>query len=124
MTFQPGDVVFLKSGGQSMTVAAITDENVECIWLGEEGDLFRQAIPAVALTSPATSRRKTRKKKRRMSADCRAIAPGRIRVSILRVRAANREMRWRERRQQRNLDCAPRYRNPPQINAINPARAE
>ena len=51
MTFQPGDVVFLKSGGQSMTVAAITDENVECIWLGEEGDLFRQAIPAVALTS-------------------------------------------------------------------------
>jgi uncharacterized protein YodC (DUF2158 family) len=51
MTFQPGDVVFLKSGGQSMTVAAITDENVECIWLGEEGDLFRQPIPAVALTS-------------------------------------------------------------------------
>jgi hypothetical protein len=34
-----------------MTVAAITDENVECIWLGEEGDLSRQAIPAVALTS-------------------------------------------------------------------------
>jgi uncharacterized protein YodC (DUF2158 family) len=51
MTFQPGDVVFLKSGGQSMTVAAITDESVECIWLGEEGDLFRQAIPSVALTS-------------------------------------------------------------------------
>ncbi len=51
MSFQPGDVVFLKSGGQSMTVAAITDENVECIWLGEEGDLFRQSIPAVALTS-------------------------------------------------------------------------
>jgi uncharacterized protein YodC (DUF2158 family) len=51
MAFQPGDVVFLKSGGQSMTVAAISDENVECIWLGEEGDLFRQAIPAVALTA-------------------------------------------------------------------------
>jgi hypothetical protein len=34
-----------------MTVAAIADENVECIWLGEEGDLFRQAIPAVALTA-------------------------------------------------------------------------
>jgi uncharacterized protein YodC (DUF2158 family) len=51
MTFQPGDVVFLKSGGQSMTVAAITGENVECIWLGEEGDLFRQAMPAVALTA-------------------------------------------------------------------------
>ena len=50
MTFQPGVVVFLKSGGQSMTVAAVTDESVECIWLGEEGDLFRQAIPAVALT--------------------------------------------------------------------------
>jgi uncharacterized protein YodC (DUF2158 family) len=51
MAFEPGDVVFLKSGGQSMTVAAVSDENVECIWLGEEGDLFRQAIPAVALTS-------------------------------------------------------------------------
>ncbi len=51
MTFQPGDVVFLKSGGQSMTVAATSDESVECIWLGEEGDLFRQAIPSVALTS-------------------------------------------------------------------------
>jgi uncharacterized protein YodC (DUF2158 family) len=51
MAFQPGDVVFLKSGGQSMTVASISDENVECIWLGEEGDLFRESIPAVALTS-------------------------------------------------------------------------
>jgi uncharacterized protein YodC (DUF2158 family) len=51
MAFQPGDVVFLKSGGQSMTVAAASDENIECIWLGEEGDLFRESIPAVALTS-------------------------------------------------------------------------
>lgn len=50
MAFQPGNVVFLKSGGQSMTVAAVSDESVECIWLGEEGDLFREAIPAVALT--------------------------------------------------------------------------
>jgi uncharacterized protein YodC (DUF2158 family) len=54
MTFEPGDVVILKSGGQSMTVAAIaSDDTVECIWLGDEGDLFRQAIPAVALTSVA-----------------------------------------------------------------------
>jgi uncharacterized protein YodC (DUF2158 family) len=51
MTFQPGDVVFLKSGGQSMTVAAVGDEGVECIWLGEEGDLFRQSIPSIALTA-------------------------------------------------------------------------
>lgn len=51
MSFQPGDVVFLGSGGQSMTVAAITDENVECIWIGEEGELFRQPIPVVALTA-------------------------------------------------------------------------
>lgn len=34
-----------------MTVAAITHDNVECIWFGEDGDLFRQAIPAVALTA-------------------------------------------------------------------------
>lgn len=49
MTFEPGDVVFLKSGGSPMTVAAVGEDGVDCLWLGEEGELFRQTIPSIAL---------------------------------------------------------------------------
>jgi uncharacterized protein YodC (DUF2158 family) len=49
MKFVPGQVVNLKSGGQPLTVVAADGDSVECIWLGEEGDLFRESIPAVAL---------------------------------------------------------------------------
>jgi uncharacterized protein YodC (DUF2158 family) len=49
MTYEAGNVVTLKSGGQPMTVVSVTDENVECIWIGEEGEFFRETIPAVAL---------------------------------------------------------------------------
>ena len=49
MAFEPGDVVFLKSGGSPMTAAAVGGDSVDCLWLGEEGDLFREAIPTVAL---------------------------------------------------------------------------
>ena len=49
MKFVPGQVVNLKSGGQPLTVVAVDEDSVECIWLGEEGDLFRESIPTVAL---------------------------------------------------------------------------
>ncbi len=49
MTFRAGDIVTLKSGGQALTVAAVDGEAAHCIWLGEEGDLFREQIPLVAL---------------------------------------------------------------------------
>src|SRR5262245_37798561 len=49
MKFAPGQVVNLKSGGQPLTVVAVDGDSVECIWLGEEGDLFRETIPAIAL---------------------------------------------------------------------------
>ena len=49
MTFEPGDVVALKSGGQPMTVAKVADEGIECIWIGEEGELFRETLPALVL---------------------------------------------------------------------------
>lgn len=49
MTFTPGDIVTLRSGGQALTVTAIGDDEATCIWLGEEGDLFRESIPLVAL---------------------------------------------------------------------------
>jgi len=51
MAFEPGDVVVLKSGGQSMTVASVSDDEVHCLWLGEDGDLIRETIPSVALES-------------------------------------------------------------------------
>jgi len=49
MAFAPGDVVFLKSGGSPMTVTAVGEDSADCLWLGEEGELFRETIPSVAL---------------------------------------------------------------------------
>jgi uncharacterized protein YodC (DUF2158 family) len=50
MAFAPGDIVALKSGGHSMTVVAIEAEDVSCLWVNDAGELFRQSIPAIALT--------------------------------------------------------------------------
>ncbi len=49
MTFQPGDIVALKSGSQFMTVSGVSDTGVECIWIGEEGDFFRETVPEAVL---------------------------------------------------------------------------
>lgn len=49
MELKAGDVVILKSGGPALTVSEVTDESVECIWIGEEGDLFREKLPASVL---------------------------------------------------------------------------
>jgi uncharacterized protein YodC (DUF2158 family) len=49
MAFEPGNIVVLKSGGFQMTVADVTDDGVQCLWLGEEGDLFRETLPAAVL---------------------------------------------------------------------------
>jgi uncharacterized protein YodC (DUF2158 family) len=50
MAIEPGDVVTLKSGGQSMTVAAVEESSVECIWMGDNGVLYRETVPDVTLT--------------------------------------------------------------------------
>jgi uncharacterized protein YodC (DUF2158 family) len=50
MAIEPGDVVVLKSGGQPMTVAAVDENSVECLWISDEGELFRESIPSVALS--------------------------------------------------------------------------
>ncbi|WP_425992136.1 YodC family protein [Afipia sp. DC4300-2b1] len=49
MGLKAGDVVVLKSGGQALTVSEVTDEMIECVWIGEEGDLFREKLPASVL---------------------------------------------------------------------------
>jgi uncharacterized protein YodC (DUF2158 family) len=49
MTYEAGSIVMLKSGGQPMTVVSASDDEIECVWLGEEGEFFRQTIPSIAL---------------------------------------------------------------------------
>jgi uncharacterized protein YodC (DUF2158 family) len=46
MDVKPGDVVVLKSGGQALTVAEVNDK---CVWIGDDGDLFRETLPFVVL---------------------------------------------------------------------------
>ena len=49
MELKAGDIVMLKSGGQPMTVAEVKGEDVLCLWMGMEGDLFRESLPLVTL---------------------------------------------------------------------------
>lgn len=49
MTFKPGHVVVLKSGGLHMTVAEVSGDDVHCIWLGDDGELFRDTLPEAVL---------------------------------------------------------------------------
>ena len=51
MELKPGDVVILKSGGHPVTVAEVNDDTVECLWMGAEGDLFRERLPKAVLES-------------------------------------------------------------------------
>jgi uncharacterized protein YodC (DUF2158 family) len=49
MDLKPGDVVMLKSGGHPVTVAEVNEDSVECLWMGENGELFREALPIAVL---------------------------------------------------------------------------
>jgi uncharacterized protein YodC (DUF2158 family) len=49
MELKSGDVVMLKSGGCPLTVAEVNGDNVACVWLGDEGDLFRETLPLAVL---------------------------------------------------------------------------
>ena len=49
MDLKPGDVVVLKSGGHPLTVVEVKDGNVACVWMGVEGDLFRETLPPAVL---------------------------------------------------------------------------
>ncbi|WP_249147266.1 DUF2158 domain-containing protein [Bradyrhizobium jicamae] len=41
----------LKSGGHPLTVVDVKDDHVECLWMGVDGDLYRESLPVVALES-------------------------------------------------------------------------
>lgn len=49
MDLKAGDVVMLKSGGQPLTVAEVKEDDVLCLWMGLEGDLFRETLPLATL---------------------------------------------------------------------------
>lgn len=49
MDLRPGDVVILKSGGHPLTVAEVKEDMVACVWMGDEGDLFRETLPLAVL---------------------------------------------------------------------------
>jgi len=49
MDLKPGDVVILKSGGHPLSVVEVNDGKVTCVWMGNEGDLFRETLPLAVL---------------------------------------------------------------------------
>jgi uncharacterized protein YodC (DUF2158 family) len=49
MDLKPGDVVILKSGGHPLSVVEVKDGNAVCVWMGNEGDLFRETLPLAVL---------------------------------------------------------------------------
>ncbi|WP_369725880.1 YodC family protein [Bradyrhizobium sp. LLZ17] len=49
MELKAGDIVMLKSGGQPLTVATVKGDDVTCLWMGAEGDLFRETLPLAVL---------------------------------------------------------------------------
>ena len=49
MELKAGDIVMLKSGGQPMTVADVKEDEVLCLWMGMEGDLYREELPLAVL---------------------------------------------------------------------------
>lgn len=57
MDLKPGDVVILKSGGHPLSVVEVNEGNVVCVWMGNEGDLFRETLPiaVLELAEPDTS---------------------------------------------------------------------
>ena len=68
MDLKPGDVVILKSGGHPLSVVEVKDAKVACVWMGNEGDLFRETLPLAVLElaeadNPTTMKTKTTKKK-------------------------------------------------------------
>jgi uncharacterized protein YodC (DUF2158 family) len=52
MDLKPGSIVVLKSGGLPMTVAEVNGDAIACVWMGGEGDLFRETL-SLAVLEPA-----------------------------------------------------------------------
>jgi len=40
---------WVESGGQPLTVAEVKGDDIVCLWMGSEGDLFRETLPLATL---------------------------------------------------------------------------
>ena len=49
MDLKAGDVVMLKSGGQPLTVEEVKEDEALCLWMGMEGELYRDTLPLAVL---------------------------------------------------------------------------
>ena len=49
MEVKTGDVVILKSGGHPLSVVEVSETTASCVWMGNEGDLFRETLPLAVL---------------------------------------------------------------------------
>jgi uncharacterized protein YodC (DUF2158 family) len=50
VTFEPGDVVALKSGGPAMTVIGLKEDGVQCLWYAETSDEVKTTVvPAICI---------------------------------------------------------------------------
>jgi uncharacterized protein YodC (DUF2158 family) len=49
MELKAGDIVMLKSGGQPLTVAEVSEDEALCLWMGLEGNLYRETLPLAVL---------------------------------------------------------------------------
>jgi uncharacterized protein YodC (DUF2158 family) len=49
MELKAGDVVMLKSGGHALTVVEVKENDVLCLWMGMEGNLYRETLPLAVL---------------------------------------------------------------------------
>jgi len=52
--FVVGDEVFLKSGGEKMTVEEIEDTSISCVWFDKSKKVERNIFPAATLKKAAT----------------------------------------------------------------------
>ncbi|MGO8913388.1 MAG: DUF2158 domain-containing protein, partial [Bradyrhizobium sp.] len=48
-SFQPGDLVRLRSGGPLMTVDNTTGDQVDCLWSGYDGQPYAESFPVEVL---------------------------------------------------------------------------
>ena len=52
--FAVGDEVFLKSGGEKMTIEEIEETSVSCVWFDKSKKVERNTFPAATLKKAAT----------------------------------------------------------------------
>jgi uncharacterized protein YodC (DUF2158 family) len=55
VTFEPGDVVTLKSGGPTMTVIGVKEDGVQCMWYAEASDEVKTAVVPAICVEKATA---------------------------------------------------------------------